>query len=139
MKQGAAGAAKRAMEIVTPKVDAIGRAVALEAHRRIVMRTPVDQGTARANWNTSVDGEDATVDLSLTSADVVGTLSEGKRTIDGISFAEGHTAVITNALPYIGGLEDGTSTQAPNGMVAVTVEELRPLAEQIARKEGDRG
>ena len=44
----------------------------------------------------------------------------------------GEIAALSNNLPYIKKLEDGSSTQAPNGMVKITVAELGGIAQEAA-------
>lgn len=95
----------------------------------IVMRTPVDTGRARGNWNVSTGTED-----SSTSERTTPKFTNFKQ----IPEAEGDQSYfITNNLPYIKKLEyggypkhpkngsgktvNGYSRQAPNGMVGVTV------------------
>lgn len=68
-----------------------------EAFRKIVSRTPVASGFARSRWQIDVQKN-----------------SEG--------YFEGE---ITNDAPYIVFLEMGSSDQAPNGMVQITLEEIR--------------
>lgn len=96
--------------------------IALEAFRRIVLRTPVDTGRARGNWQLSID---------TPATGILGTLDKGGgSTVRGGLGALANLrpfAVVwlTNNLPYIQALEDGHSQrQAPFGMVALTFAEL---------------
>lgn len=41
---------------------------------------------------------------------------------------------INNSVPYIGTLEEGNSTQAPNGMVRVTLEEVPDMIDKYFRE-----
>lgn len=91
--------------------------ISLEALRRIVLKMPVDTGRARGNWQTTInkipDGE------KFSDNPVV----EGTATILAVPpFA---VVNITNNVPYIVFLENGSSQQAANGMVGVTLEELK--------------
>ncbi len=45
-----------------------------------------------------------------------------------------NTVTFTNDVPYIGKLENGSSTQAPNGMLKVTVEEAPQIAKLAAAR-----
>ena len=108
------------------------RALALEGVRRIVMRTPVDKGHARANWNVAVGQPDR----SITEGNDAGggsTVSRGTQVVLG-DFQAGQRLFITNAVDYVDELENGSSRQAPEGMVRVTAEELRPMTTQIIAK-----
>jgi hypothetical protein len=106
----------------------------LDLSKRVILRTPVGNpdlwhntvvppgyvgGQARANWQSSIarpatgtlDTEDATGTTTINNVDV--------------SNAPGNVWYLTNNLPYINQLEyDGWSTQAPEGMVRVTIAEL---------------
>jgi hypothetical protein len=141
----------RMAQVMRIKVERVVRAVMLEALKRIVMRTPVLDGHARANWfvtfsNPSSDMTDAT-DMSGAKAISDGTALIGE-------FELGWKLYITNNLPYIGVLEyggypipvkrgtdmsqhggsgyeirseAGFSKQAPHGMIRVTVAELKAM------------
>lgn len=127
-------AKKNAEKAVNPTVNQLVRALSLEALGRIMQKTPVDTGRARANWNTSIGAPDTSTDMEATIAKVPAKQAEGGEVIGRANFAKGQEIYITNGLPYIKPLEDGHSKQAPQGMVAVTVQELRPVADQIARR-----
>lgn len=131
------------------------RALAFEAYRRIVFRTPVLTGRARANWMFTAD---APSDEVRDTVDPTGgtTVAEGATQAQALEL--GQPAFIVNNLPYIGVLEHGGypdpvkrgtwmgpgrgyeirsaggfSKQAPAGMVAVTLAEIRQLAQEHAR------
>lgn len=92
--------------------------IALQALIGVVNRTPVDTGRARGAWQVTL----ATVpDKEFRSRNPIAS---------GTARIEAKTATfssifITNNVPYIIFLEGGSSKQAPRGMVAVTLEELR--------------
>ena len=153
---------------VPAEVRALATEIGLRALARIVFKTPVDVGRARANWQTTVGAPAQGV---VTEPD-----PEGDRAIrNGIAVIESAPPFsivwITNNVEYIlvleeGGylppnpenspeankkraasrskakrkavadkhgdegaplVQDGRSLQAPQGMVAITVEELRGL------------
>ena len=101
------------------------RATALEALNRIVLKTPVDTGRARGNWNVLIgtgDEEDADDSEDKSGA---AAISRGGDVIGGYARETGFPVIsIYNNLPYIERLEDGYSDQTPEGMVAVTAAEL---------------
>lgn len=75
-------------------------------------------GRFRNNWMFSV----GTPDNSTTEAvDASGAGSMARIVNGAIEFNAGETAYITNSLPYAIPLEYGHSSQAPNGMIRVTV------------------
>ncbi|MEQ1792732.1 MAG: HK97 gp10 family phage protein [Nitrospira sp.] len=102
--------------------------VAFDIFTRIVRKTPVDTGRARASWNLSI----GTIDLTVAPE---GQYPE-MNTWDGEAKANAALATvtekallndaifITNNLPYIKELENGHSQQAPAGMVALSVLEV---------------
>lgn len=98
------------------------RLLAIAGLQGVVTRTPVDTGRARANWQAS---NGAPVLDQLDTTDAGKALSQGRGVIDQApKFA---TTYITNNLDYIQFLEEGSSSQAPQGMVAVTIEELQSI------------
>jgi len=103
------------------------RGLLLEATGRIVDRTPVDTGRARGNWQAS-SGQP--VEGVLDRLDPGGTVAV--QAAAQVRAVDGEDLYLVNNLPYIKRLEDGWSQQAPQGMVALTVAELQPLADQIA-------
>lgn len=105
------------------------RKITFEVFQRVVLRTPVDTGAARANWGLSVDKPDIT--YHITDGDKTGTATLAKLT-DGVqAWRCAGSIFMTNNLPYIGVLEYGRangtwgSKQAPNGMVRITLEEMQ--------------
>lgn len=105
------------------------RALGLEAMGRLMRKTPVDTGRARANWNASVGSPKREVDEDLRASDVRSQQQSAEQEI--AEFGPGESLYLTNALPYIPPLEDGHSDQAPQGMIKVTAEELKPLKSRI--------
>lgn len=98
----------RALGLAT---ETIVRRVAVDLHGRITLRTPVDTGRARAGWGL---GEVPSV--------------------PGIQPITGHQPVyITNNVPYIVYLEQGSSQQAPIGMVRVSLAEIEAEHDAIIR------
>lgn len=105
-------------------VIAVTQKVALEALNRVVMRSPVDTGRFRANWNVSFGSPD----LATTERkDKPGqeTIAKGSALIDSLDRL--NQVWISNNLPYANRLENGWSKQAPAGMVALTFAELSTI------------
>lgn len=106
--------ASKYLELVEEDADKAVRSLALNLYRKITFKTPVDTGRARANWNMSVGSPDySTTDKAQPQQPKLGNG-------DGLS-----PIFIANALPYINKLENGYSGQAPQGMVALSVEEVK--------------
>lgn len=130
----AAGDAFRAvMNEGKKRVNQVMRATGIEATRRIVLRTPVDTGRARANWNPSKDVVDDST-KSVIEVDPSGNASvtAARSVVKDCDFFAGDVFYVSNGLPYIRALENGTSKQAPAGMVSVTMGEIRVFADQVA-------
>lgn len=130
------------------EVTLIQRAMALQALNGVVDRTPVDTGRARGNWQMSV-GEPSSSVLDRTDIGGDSVKRDGESVIDNVPPFD--VLWLTNNLEYIAVLEHGLfvpsdpgpskddrpgrigrvlvqggySTQAPQGMVALTVEEIR--------------
>ena len=111
----------------------IAQRTAMEAFASVVEMTPVDTGRARGAWIPSLDNPSDEV-TAIDAFDPIGA-----ETINAVasfipSFDLGHVAYLTNNLPYISLLEDGSSKQAPAGMVQVTVMNIQNKFESIARE-----
>ncbi len=133
-------------EVVTKAM----RLIALEALRRIVLKTPVDTGRARGNWQISIGGLSRN-QLTTESKGAGNVIEREAKKFAGLEPFD--VVYIENSLPYIevlefGGFEPpdpgpskdsrpsrknrilvqgGFSVQAPNGMVSVTFEELQQV------------
>jgi hypothetical protein len=111
--------------------------VALDGYKGVIMRSPVDTGRFRGSWRVGINRSDLSVpekappySLGVKHGGVVDYGDEansGELTHTHSLFSakwqdEIH---ITNNLPYAGELEHGSSTQAPGGVLGLTVEALR--------------
>jgi hypothetical protein len=90
--------------------------------RGVILKTPVDTGRARASWKVGV-GE---IDTSVAPE---GPNDGGQALVEGTAeifdIKKPARTWITNSIPYIGALEDGSSKQAPQGMVKLTAAEVK--------------
>lgn len=117
-------------------VDLVVRKVIFDLATAIVYRTPVDTGRLRGNWQFG-DSVIPSATLSGTDAGGAGTLARMAPQINSVK--AGGVAFIVNNLPYAvvieyglypnppkkgtGKTAGGFSTQAPQGMVRITVAE----------------
>lgn len=91
---------------------------AVLAYQGITTRTPVKTGRARANWRCAISQPDTATDENV--------VLDGTRALTAFQNVEPQMELcISNSLPYVEGLERGRSSQAPAGMVAVTVEDIK--------------
>lgn len=146
----------RIKAMVRHRLDLLVQGLTLELYRRIVFRTPVDTGRARANWQLS-QGAPAQGAASLpgwlggeakrdaqgrfvgakrsrarANAIAAGQLAEARSFVRGLSAQE--KVFIVNNLVYIRALEHGHSKQAPQGMVAVAVAEVKQMFPGLVRQ-----
>ena len=105
---------------VTKGADKVVRKVALAVDQAVVLQTPVDTGRARANWLAALnipnfsasDATDKGGGSAMAQAASVAAAYNGDKDV---------AIHITNNLPYIGALDEGTSAQAPAGFVRLSV------------------
>lgn len=103
------------------KNDQVVRKVALDLFSRIVLRSPVDTGRFRGNWQITLG---APAEGVLAQEDKSGGTVLG-RVRAALGSPVGATVIyLTNNLPYARRLEYGWSQQAPNGMVRITLQEF---------------
>ena len=121
------------------KMDLAVRKIALEMFRKIILKSPVDTGRFRGNWQLAI-GSVPEGTLELDDKTGTATIAKGAATVMGIN--AGDTIYFANNLPYArrleeGGypdgpkVENGRSSQAPNGMVALTVQEFQSVVSRI--------
>ncbi len=107
--------------------NAIKRKAALAVDATVVLATPVDTGRARSNWQVNLNSAaDGSIEPyapgksgSTAGTNAQAALDQGKQVI---GTAQPTQAIhITNNLPYIGRLNDGSSAQAPAGFVQTAI------------------
>ena len=121
------------------KMDLAVRKIALEMFRKIILKSPVDTGRFRGNWQLAI-GSVPEGTLELDDKTGTATIAKGAATVMGIN--AGDTLYFANNLPYARRLEEGGymagpkvvnghSSQAPNGMVALTIQEFQSIVSAI--------
>lgn len=98
------------------------RKVMLETFSRVVMKSPVDTGRFRANWQSGI-GKYSTETSEETDKNGAITIGKISTIIDGVKL-DGRHVYLVNSLPYATQLEYGSSKQAPAGMVRTTLAEI---------------
>lgn len=133
--------------------DTVIRRIAFDLFSRVIMRTPVDTGRARANWITGVgylpvSTKEATDKGPITSDGKGNSSAKDAMAATLKDFGAGKSIYLANNLPYIGVLEyggypnpsNGTKTaggfslQAPAGMVGVSMAEVERIISAAARE-----
>lgn len=118
-------------------VNTVLRGVAMELGARLVARTPVDTGRAKANWRGAAGRPDTTAiqgegKLSVSTATGI-AVSNVTGAAGKWNAREHKSFYVTNALPYMRRLEYGWSVQAPAGMVRVTLVEFGKIVGEKVR------
>lgn len=113
---------------IPPEVERIVRKVLIVMDQVLVTTTPVDTGRARANWIVTLGGDVPEVGpvesgppgqgLSgqRAAANAALAFGQGRTVIDAWTLQSGTISIVNN-LSYISFLEDGSSAQAPVGML----------------------
>jgi hypothetical protein len=107
---------------------------------KIVRRTPVDTGRARASWDMTVGAPSArslpplSENERMTKSEATSAAMANRLADYGIVSLE--PIYIINNVEYIGWLEHGKSRQAPAGMVQISLAEVEA---EMAKTLADRG
>lgn len=100
----------------------------------VVIRTPVDTGNARAGWQPALNHLPAAM---MVSPDPTGLSSISEANLVARSTEGGRYVCTINNVKYILELEYGSSQQAPNGMVRITLAQADDIAKaNIAKVRG---
>ncbi len=109
-------------DLTDNEFEKVMRGAAIEVGTRLINKTPVDTGRARGGWLPSVDspakGEGV---LDPTGAYALRRLQSAFKPTGYNAYS---TLYITNNVPYIGRLNEGSSRQAPANFVEQTVAEV---------------
>lgn len=111
-------------DYVNGSVEKVIRKACIDLYRKIVERCPVDTGRAKANWQISTTYSDyVRGDNDGFSFNEIKTIVEDE--ISDFKFElHDDVVIIYNNLEYIEQLENGSSQQAPSGMVSVSLVEF---------------
>lgn len=118
--------------------------VCIDLLTNIVLRTPVGNpslwknpppagyvgGRLRANWNSGVGG----INTAPREPDKSGSAAIGRGRATVATRPADADFYVTNSLPYAQRVEMGYSTQAPAGMVRVTVTEFQSFIQKAAKE-----
>lgn len=111
--------------------DKVMRGTLLGLTTRIIVRSPVDTGRFRNNWFASFGSPSS---KTTGSADKSGSKAMAATQAAIGELQAGQTFYLTNNLPYSLPLEYGSSKQAPNGMLRISVAEVqRAIDSQVVR------
>lgn len=112
---------KRFDDLTLKQHSQLLRKVAFQLLGLIVQKNPVKTGRSQNNWQVAVD-------TSAGDAVIAGRRSEAAIQADGLAelakVKPFSTVILFNNVEYIVFLEEGSSTQAPQGMVAISILEV---------------
>lgn len=97
------------------------QATALDAISRMIDRTPVDTGAAKAHWFARGT---PTESFDKDKVDKSGGATKTRAARDLKRVRIGDRVYLVNSAPYFFWLEQGTSDQAPSGVVTLTLAEM---------------
>lgn len=113
------------------KVNNVTQETSAELGSRLVDKTPVDTGHAKANWRLTIGKLDTN---EIDAVDPSG--GRAKAVIKSMSeqINMGDNVYVSNSVPYINRLEHGHSKQAPQGMRNTTIAEFQGIVKEKARR-----
>lgn len=100
------------------KIETVARKATFDLFRAVVLKSPVDTGRFRANWNVSYGTSDVTFSDSINQGRATSEVSKA------LTLPIGGVVFLSNGLPYANRLEYGYSQQAPSGMIRTSVVEF---------------
>lgn len=120
---------QRFVDKANGNVDLVVRKVSLDLFRRVIMKSPVDTGRFKGNWQVAIG--------SIPSGTLVVDDKSGNATISRVTAATlglhaGQVIYLVNNLAYARALEYGWSKQAPAGMVRLSVSEYPQVVNAAA-------
>jgi len=110
-------------------IDLVVRKVSLDLFRRVIMKSPVDTGRFRGNWQVAIGSIPAgTIEVD----DKSGAATITRVSATALGLKAGDVITLVNNLSYARRLEYGYSKQAPGGMVRTTVQEYGAVVSKAA-------
>lgn len=137
LKEFGTNRVKALAKAIVVNADAGYRAVAIQALINVVTATPVDTGRARSNWLVGDGSADRTVREAAVEPGTKGSTGGQNTTAairegtDKLNAAKSNTLYISNNLPYIVPLNEGSSAQAPAGFVETAVQAAHTAVAKI--------
>jgi len=113
------------------KMDQAVRKITLDVFSNVILLSPVDTGRFRGNWQPAVGRAQGGI---IEAVDPSGAVVTAKVQSATQNVKAGDVIYMVNNLPYADRLENGWSNQAPNGMVALTVQRFQPIADAVIRQ-----
>jgi len=118
-------------DLVQEEANQVFRIVTTEVGRSVINLTPVDTGRALSNWNAGINSPN---DTYRETEDPMDSQTSARLASEFSTLKFGDTAYITNATPHIPFLEYGSSKQAPNGFVRITLARFNNIVQDAVRR-----
>ena len=112
----------KAIEKAKDKAELATRKITLELFSNVILKSPVDTGRFRANWNCSIGSVDKSTSAE-TDKEGAGSIGRVRAEVTKYTL-DGRSIYLANSLPYAERLENGWSDQAPQGMVRLSIVEI---------------
>ena len=112
----------KAIEKAKDKAELVTRKITLELFSNVILKSPVDTGRFRANWNCSIGSVDKSTSAE-TDKEGAGSIGRVRAEVTKYTL-DGRSIYLANSLPYAERLENGWSDQAPQGMVRLSIVEI---------------
>lgn len=103
-------------------LETVARKITFDLFSKVNLRSPVDTGRFRGNWNVSYGVPDVSFTDNTNQNRATAEISKA------LTLPVGGVTWMANGLPYAARLEYGYSQQAPAGMVRVSVSEFSDIA-----------
>lgn len=111
-------------------IDRATREATVLLAQGVVLKSPVDTGRFRQNWQFSAAGIDRATSPGV---DPQGQMTLRRLIAEIGKTGSGGVTFLSNSLPYAVRLENGWSDQAPHGMVKLTAQEFQQYVSQAAK------
>lgn len=122
---GFAADLKRIADKNKQTLEQVYRVIMNDMANSMILMSPVDEGTFKANWLADVGKADFSFNATRTNVEYV----NGRLTAKLSELTTQQDFFFTNSMPYAERLENGYSDFAPNGMVKVTINNFQSIAE----------
>lgn len=111
---------------IPKQVNEVKKQVASEIILQVVPATPVLTGQARSNYHTAINEPDRSIlAFGPFTKDGYRSIAQMRQVIPRVK--PGEPLYITNNLPYIYKLNDGSSKQAPKNFIEIAINEARDI------------
>ena len=102
----------------------MARKATYDLFRTVVLKSPVDTGRFRSNWNVTASVP------SFTYTESTNASRADSETLKALTLPVGGVVYLSNGLPYVNGLAYGYSNQAPDGMIRTSVADFNRFVDR---------